>query len=288
METLSKNISLGKESSNQGVINNFHDLIVCKVKFSAFAEYENICFLPNYFHELVRIFSKAFYPNDFSVIYIDSLYQQHSIHCDETYNEILEHLNNSDEEINVVKFHIILHNVNNEEFSKKEKIAHISQMIKFIYENEKRNYADFAQIHKANPNTNLNLHLIVENSYSSKSKSLDENNNNNLIKTASFNSNVSICEYSYQLKSPTSNSCKGFNNKKIESFKLPKKDFSFIDTNNIESLSDCGNITRYPKTNLHSRILKEVKGKGKNNSHGKEGTATTRKNNYKKNEVQCY
>jgi hypothetical protein len=332
METLTKINSLGKESSNQGVINNFHDLIICKVKFCAFSEYENICFLPNYFDELVRIFSKAFYPNDFSVIFLDSLYQQHSIHSDETYNDFLEQINNSEEEINAIKFQIILHSVNNnnEDFNKKEKIAHINKIIKSIYEHEIRHYMEIMKMKIYNSNllnVNINdnknnINNNNQNSYSSSiSKSFDENNNNNnnnnLIKIRSFNSNsnsnLNISfnnNNNYYLKSPTSNSCKGFENKKIESFKLVKNDFSFIDSIYIECLSDCGfsNINEKTKINLDSRIFKGLKGNGKNhsvNGNEKEGsnnntnntktntnpdtnTNTNRKNNYKKNdEVQC-
>ena len=91
-----------KNNNNKEDTKNFEDLglIICKVKISAFSDYVNICFLPNNFQELVKIFSKAFYPNDFSVIYFDSLYQQYIIHSDETYYEILKELNNSEEEKN--------------------------------------------------------------------------------------------------------------------------------------------------------------------------------------------
>jgi predicted ATP-dependent endonuclease of OLD family len=265
METLSKFNSLGKESSVQGVINNFNDYIVCKVKFSAFAEYENICFLPNYFSELVKIFSKAFYPNDFSVIYLDSQYQQHSIHSDETYNEILDQLNNSEEkDIKSIKFQIILHNVNKEEFKKKEKIGQITQTIKYIFELEKRNCAEM--LNKAQIDNNINT---------STSKSIDDNNN--LVKAGSFYSNVSLGDNNNN--NSISYSCKGFENRRIESFKIAKKDFSFVDTINIESLSDCSKNLKNP----YSRILKENKKSGKNNSGG--GKA---KNSYKESEVQCY
>lgn len=386
METLSKNYSLGNSNQKQSLtkqsqlgvntnsnstnytnnqnINNscFHDLIICKVKFSAFAEYENICFLPNYFHDLVRIFSQAFYPNDFSVIYLDSQYIQHSIHSDETYIDILEEINNSDEkDINNIKFQIILHNekeINKEDedinkeikgiFKRKEnkeKTAQITQKIRSIFENEKRDYIEQAikrQQIKANNNNNnnnntasvsncssslgsnsasnmnlINLNYInnqnIQNQLSQMTQgqliSLQENNfkneennvnninnlNNNLIKTGSFCSNISN-NNNYYLKSPTSNSCKGFDNKRIDSFKIDQKNFSFIDTYNIESLSDCGNIRKNQKNNLHNRIFKEIRN-GKNNSNvnvsnnntsnttGNEGNRTGK--NYKKNIVQC-
>lgn len=142
MENNKQYLSSGEYS--KALISKIQDQIICKVKFSSFSAYENVCFLPNNFDELVKIFSKAFYPNDFIIIYMNSNYNQVIVHSDSTYNEILSDIYNDDKETREVKFQIILYNVNNDiEFNiSKERI---SSNIKTIFETEKAAFIETAK-----------------------------------------------------------------------------------------------------------------------------------------------
>jgi len=142
MENNKQYLSSGEYS--KALITKIQDQIVCKVKFSSFSAYENVCFLPNNFDELVKIFSKAFYPNDFIIIYVNSNYNQVIVHSDSTYNEILSDIYSDDKEPREVKFQIILYNVNNSiEFNiSKERI---SSNIKTIFETEKNAFIETAK-----------------------------------------------------------------------------------------------------------------------------------------------
>lgn len=142
MENNKQYLSSGEFS--KALISKIQDQIICKVKFSSFSAYESVCFLPNNFDELVKIFSKAFYPNDFIIVYINSNYNEVIVHSDSTYNDILSDIYNDDKETREVKFQIILYNVNNEiEFNiSKERI---SNNIKKIFETEKVSFIETAK-----------------------------------------------------------------------------------------------------------------------------------------------
>lgn len=127
MEAYQKNYSLGKYSIIRN-ISNIDEYVKVKVKFCAFADYEYICFLPDSFKELVKIISKVLYPNDFTLTYLDSEYEQHSIFSDATYMKIIKDAR--EKEANEVKFIINLYNHNKAELKNKEKINQISQKIK--------------------------------------------------------------------------------------------------------------------------------------------------------------
>lgn len=132
MEAYRKNYSLGKLSQNRRHIINLEDMIKVKVKFSAFSDYEYICFLPKTFKEFVKIISKVLFPNDFTLTFLDSGYNQHSIFSDETYNKIIKLTHET--EANEVKFIVNLYNQNKEELKNKEKINQISQKIQDMYQ----------------------------------------------------------------------------------------------------------------------------------------------------------
>jgi len=191
---------------SKALISKMQDQIVCKVKFSSFSDYESVCFLPNNFDELVKVFSKAFYPNDFIIIYINSKYTQVIVHSDSTYNDILSDVFNDNKQIREVKFQIILYNVNNEiEFNiSKERI---NKNIKTIFETET---AEFIEEAKELVNKEFNSQAIpsiyrsIEESRASK--------NRKKINERSFDYKNSEFSTSFSL------SCKNFENLFIEDF----------------------------------------------------------------------
>jgi hypothetical protein len=63
--------------------------IVLKAKFDAWGDYTPISEVPRSFLELVKLFSTLLYPNNFSIKYLDSQLNVHSIDSDNKYREAM-------------------------------------------------------------------------------------------------------------------------------------------------------------------------------------------------------
>jgi len=241
MENNKQFLSSGEYS--KALISKIQDQIICKVKFSSFSAYENVCFLPNNFDELVKIFSKAFYPNDFIIIYMNSNYNQVIVHSNSTYNDILSDIYNDDKETREVKFQIILYNVNNDiEFNiSKERI---SSNIKNIFETEKIAFIETAKemlSFEFNNQAIPSIYRSIDESRCMKNRNIETNffDRNN---QSDFSANFSL-------------SCKNFENLFIEDFQE-------------NYLGDCRK-TIYSMGNDSEKSLNDFSKKNKANSNSK-------------------
>lgn len=263
------------------------DNIICKVKFSAFSVYENVCFLPNKFEELVKVFSKAFYPNDFCIVYLNSKFSQMIVHSDETYNDILSDIYQDDKTTREAKFQIILYNGNNDiEFNlSKERI---SNNIKTIFEQEKN---IMLQMSKANrlPQERLNQSL------NSMYRSIEEESE------FSFNKNKVNSSFETRNSDINANSC-SLSCKNVENYKILDMDFKNLDSsrdrerfefngNISNSYSEFGKTKKsYKNFNLDFKYKEGIKNNmlGKGHDLAKNSTPDERaKHPFKKDYVFC-
>jgi len=276
---------------SKALISKIQDQIICKVKFSSFSDYENVCFLPNNFDELVKVFSKAFYPNDFIIIYVNSKYSQVIVHSDSTYNEILSDIYNDDKSIREVKFQIILYNVNNDiDFNiSKEKI---SKNIKAIFETKKEHFIEKAKELLSKEFNNQPISSIY--------RSIDENKISKIRKVDNiFDYKNSEFSTSFSL------SCKNFENLFIEDleenyYNECRKTINSMDNNYAN------NNNKYQYKNSTSKIfgksskryrnetpeeIFEINQRNNNRASNKNGNYNndnnSSKNPFKKNIVSC-
>jgi hypothetical protein len=70
--------------------------IQCKVKYDLWGDDMTLDELPTSFLELVKLFSKLFFPNNFSICYIDTNYDLQPIDGAQTYRELISVINKSD------------------------------------------------------------------------------------------------------------------------------------------------------------------------------------------------
>jgi hypothetical protein len=70
--------------------------IDCKVKYDVWGDDMTLTEIPTSFNEFVKLFSKLFFPNNFSISYIDNTdYTLQPIDCAQTYRELISVINKS-------------------------------------------------------------------------------------------------------------------------------------------------------------------------------------------------
>jgi len=232
-------------------ISKIQDQIICKVKFSPFSDYENVCFLPNNFEQLVKVFSKAFYPNDFIINYINSKYSQVIVHSDSTYNQILSNIYKDIKSIREVKFQIVLYNVNNEiEFNiSKERI---NKEIKAIFENEKN---IFIQTMKEIISEELMSKEFNNQPISSINRSIDESRFSKIRKIDIYNQNKHS-----EFSTSFSLSCKNFENMFIEDL---EEDYNSNSGKTIYSMDNNNSSINNKNTTYQHKNTGTVKNRSK-------------------------
>src|SRR4051812_18263298 len=70
--------------------------IQCKVKYDAWGEDMTLDQIPTSFIELVKLFSKLFFPNNFTISFVDTNFDLQPIDCAQTYRELISVINKSD------------------------------------------------------------------------------------------------------------------------------------------------------------------------------------------------
>jgi hypothetical protein len=70
--------------------------IRCKVKYNLWGEDITLEELPTSFLELIKLFSKLFFPNNFSINYIHTNYDLQPVDGAQTYRELISVINKSD------------------------------------------------------------------------------------------------------------------------------------------------------------------------------------------------
>jgi hypothetical protein len=70
--------------------------IQCRVKYDIWGEDMTLGELPTSFLELVKLFSKLFFPNNFSISYVDTNFNLQPIDGAPTYRELISVINKSD------------------------------------------------------------------------------------------------------------------------------------------------------------------------------------------------
>jgi hypothetical protein len=69
--------------------------INCKVKYDLWGDDMTLTEIPASFTELVKLFSKLFFPSNFSISYINTDFDLHPINCAQTYRELISVINKS-------------------------------------------------------------------------------------------------------------------------------------------------------------------------------------------------